>query len=93
MYICMCKNLTEGDIRHSVMRGEVACTGPLRERLGASTGCGSCVFLAEECLSEALAEKQQIDSSHREARARNAEHEESSARRGLSLGGPRFSYG
>ncbi len=58
MYICLCKSLTDRDIRGGVFRGEVACMQSLRERLGASTGCGSCEQAARQCLEEALAHKQ-----------------------------------
>ncbi|MDZ7841626.1 MAG: (2Fe-2S)-binding protein [Gammaproteobacteria bacterium] len=57
MYICLCKSLTDRDIHHGVLRGEVACMQSLRERLGASTGCGSCAAAARQCLDEALAYK------------------------------------
>lgn len=57
MYICLCKSLTDSDIRSGVLRGEVACMQSLRERLGASTGCGSCEQAARQCLQEALAHK------------------------------------
>jgi len=54
VYICICKALTDEDIRHSVLSGEVRCMQTLRESLGASTGCGCCAEVAEECLNEAL---------------------------------------
>jgi bacterioferritin-associated ferredoxin len=61
MYVCVCKCLTDGDIRRSVFSGEVACMDTLRDRLGASTGCGSCELAARECLEEALAQKSSDD--------------------------------
>lgn len=64
MYICLCKSLTDRDIRHGVLRGEVACMQSLRERLGASTGCGSCEHAARQCLEEALAHKQCVGGGH-----------------------------
>lgn len=63
MYICLCKSLTDRDIRRSVLDGEVACMGSLRERLGATTGCGSCAGAARECLDEALTEKRRMGHS------------------------------
>lgn len=57
MYICLCKSLTDRDIRRGVFQGEVQCMETLRERLGASTGCGSCEAVARQCLDEALAHK------------------------------------
>lgn len=63
MYICLCKSLTDRDIRRGVLQGEVVCMRTLRERLGASTGCGSCEIAARQCLDEALAHKQELDST------------------------------
>lgn len=60
MYVCVCKGLTDRDIRQGVLRGEVSCMDSLRSRLGASTGCGSCEFTAQECLEEALAHKSRL---------------------------------
>jgi len=53
----LCKSVTESDIRHEVFRGEVVCMQSLRERLGASTGCGGCELAARECLDQALEQK------------------------------------
>lgn len=61
MYICVCKSLTDRDIRRGVFQGEIACMQSLRERLGASTGCGCCAAAARECLAEALAHKRLFD--------------------------------
>lgn len=63
MYICLCKSLTDRDIRREVLQGEVACMHTLRERLGASTGCGSCETAARQCLDEALAHKRELDNT------------------------------
>lgn len=60
MYICLCKSLTDRDIHQGVYQGEVSCMQSLRERLGASTGCGSCEMAARQCLNEALARKQRF---------------------------------
>lgn len=61
MYICICKSLTDRDIRRSVMAGGVECMQSLRERLGAATGCGGCEAAARDCLNEALYHKQLFD--------------------------------
>ena len=61
MYICICKSLTDTDIRREVFRGDVACMESLRETLGASTGCGCCEAAARDCLNEALASKRLAD--------------------------------
>lgn len=57
MYICLCKRVSDRDIRQGVLEGEVSCMESLRERLGATTGCGACWLAARQCLDEALAQK------------------------------------
>lgn len=69
MYICVCKSLTDRDIRREVLRGEVRCMASLRERLGASTGCGCCESAARECLEEALVHKRRCHDAARGASA------------------------
>ncbi len=61
MYICICRSLTDRDIRRGVFGGEIACMQSLRDRLGASTGCGRCEAVARDCLKEALAEKRSME--------------------------------
>lgn len=61
MYICICRSLTDRDIRRGVFGGEVACMQSLRDRLGASAGCGRCEAVARDCLNEALAEKRSME--------------------------------
>lgn len=85
MYICLCKSLTDRDIRRGVFRGEVACMDSLRERLGAATGCGSCEAAARRCLDEALAEERR----HGDQRADGLNrHMDRDVDRGLAAGLP-----
>jgi len=97
MYVCMCKRLTDGDIRQSVFRGHVGCMDTLRENLGASTGCGSCAAVAQECLSEALEEKRRVEQTCRDhpvgSAASPPQCAEPAVSPGFPLAAPRLSYG
>lgn len=53
MYVCVCKGVTDGQIREAVREG--ACTvRELRARLGVTTCCGRCASHTRIVLDEAL---------------------------------------
>ena len=51
MYICICKAVTEKQIRRAAAQG-IDNLYELRESLGVSSGCGSCADMAREILRE-----------------------------------------
>ena len=51
MYVCICKSITDKQIRRAAARG-VDNLYELRETLGVSSGCGSCASSAQEILDE-----------------------------------------
>ena len=51
MYVCICKAVTEKQIRRAAAQG-VDNLYALREQLGVSAGCGSCADMAQEILSK-----------------------------------------
>ena len=53
MYVCICNNVTERDIREAVSNGAVSIDC-LEDRLRVSTGCGQCRELARQCLQGAI---------------------------------------
>lgn len=55
MYVCICKGITDQDIRAAVENG-ASSMRDLRKHLGAATQCGKCTYVAKEVLSEALSE-------------------------------------
>ena len=54
MYVCVCKAVTDRQIRRAAARG-VDNLLELRESLGVASGCGSCAASAQEILDEANA--------------------------------------
>jgi bacterioferritin-associated ferredoxin len=51
MYVCICKSVTDKQIRRAAARG-VDNLYELRESLGVASGCGSCASHAEDILSD-----------------------------------------
>lgn len=51
MYVCVCKAVTDKQIRRAAAKG-VDNLYELREALGVASGCGSCADVAEAILDE-----------------------------------------
>ena len=54
MYICMCKAVTDREIRDAVAKGNARSLGCLRDQMGIARECGSCAKQARACVREAL---------------------------------------
>jgi bacterioferritin-associated ferredoxin len=57
MYICICKKVTDHQIRKAVLENEVQSLRELRLRLGACGQCGKCAPDTQAILREAVAER------------------------------------
>ena len=53
MYICLCNRITDKDIRKAAAQG-AASVSDLRNMLGVSNQCGTCVEAAQEVLFESF---------------------------------------
>jgi len=51
MYVCICKAVTDKQIRRAAAQG-VDNLYELREHLGVASGCGSCADMASDILRE-----------------------------------------
>jgi len=51
MYICLCKSITDKQIRRAAAKG-VDNLYELRESIGVASGCGTCAGAAQEILAE-----------------------------------------
>ena len=58
MYVCICKAVTDKQIRRAAASG-VDSLYELRDSLGVASGCGSCADQAESILSESLSRQVQ----------------------------------
>lgn len=56
MYVCLCHNVTDNDIRRLVHTEGVTSMRELREQLGVATQCGKCSRCAKEVLQEAVSD-------------------------------------
>lgn len=54
MYVCLCHNVTDNDIRQLVRTRGVGTMRELREHLGVATQCGKCAQCAKDVLREAV---------------------------------------
>jgi bacterioferritin-associated ferredoxin len=54
VYVCLCKGITDGQIRDAIARGARQLDDLSRE-LGVATGCGGCACFAAELLGQAPA--------------------------------------
>ncbi len=53
MYVCLCKKVTDGQIREARASG-VGCFDQLQQQLAVSTQCGCCEELARSVFEEPL---------------------------------------
>ena len=53
MYICICKTVTDRQIREAATCGTRTMKA-LRREVGVAGGCGQCADAAKQCLKEAL---------------------------------------
>ena len=51
MYVCICKSITDTQIRRAAAKG-VDNLYELREQLGVAAGCGTCASMAQDILNE-----------------------------------------
>ena len=51
MYVCICHGITDKDIRKAARNG-VTSVSQLAAETGATTGCGSCLDMAEDILQQ-----------------------------------------
>ncbi len=61
MYICICKNVTDRQIRQAVYQQDISSIRELRACLGACDQCGKCARDAKEVIRGAASEKRLMD--------------------------------
>lgn len=63
MYICICKNVTDRQIRKAVYEQDVSNLRQLRTCLGACDQCGKCARDANNVIRDAVAEKRMLENA------------------------------
>lgn len=61
MYVCLCKNITCGQIRTAVQNGDAGSMRDLSQKLGVATQCGKCGRCARGILQDTLVQRSQND--------------------------------
>jgi bacterioferritin-associated ferredoxin len=52
MYVCVCRGITDRDIRKAIAEG-ASSVSDVAQMLGAGTGCGTCRDFTQELIQEA----------------------------------------
>lgn len=60
MYVCVCKAITDRQIKAAIDNGANSL-GKLRKALGVASQCGKCSVMASELLDEALSDTPMIN--------------------------------
>ncbi len=55
MFVCVCKGITDKDIREAVNQGDQSIKS-IKETLGVASQCGGCVTLAKQIIDKQLIE-------------------------------------
>lgn len=63
MYVCLCKGVTDSQIREAVNNGAESMR-EVREQLGVSTQCGKCVCHARDIVKDTLESPSTAQSSY-----------------------------
>ncbi|MCY4043882.1 MAG: (2Fe-2S)-binding protein [Cellvibrionales bacterium] len=62
MYICICKNITDNDIRRSFESGDKNFR-KIRKSLGVATECGQCACEAKQLINDMLEEHHALENT------------------------------
>jgi bacterioferritin-associated ferredoxin len=60
MYVCLCKGITDYQIRDAV-EGGASSLRQVRKQLGAMTQCGKCALLTKQIVEETLTNLHSVD--------------------------------
>lgn len=55
MYVCLCKGITDSQIRQAIEDG-AETVGAVRQQLGVATQCGKCSAFVRDLIQETLAQ-------------------------------------
>ncbi len=55
MFVCLCHNVTDGDIRRTMREKGLSTLREVREELGVASQCGRCARCARQVIAEELA--------------------------------------
>ena len=64
MFVCICRNVTDGQIRQAMREQNLCNLREVREHLGVGAQCGRCVQCAKQVIAAEL-ERQELADSRR----------------------------
>ena len=63
MFVCICRNVTDGQIRQAMREHDLCSLREVREHLGVGSQCGRCAQCAKQVISAELeSQTQQVES-------------------------------
>ncbi len=54
MYVCLCRGITDSQIKQAISEGKASCMRSLSTTLGIAADCGRCGKYAKELLKQAV---------------------------------------
>ncbi len=54
MYVCLCRGITDSQIKQAISEGKASCMKSLNEQLGIAVDCGKCGQIAKQLLKQAV---------------------------------------
>lgn len=69
MFVCICQNVTDHEIRRAVRERGLTRLREVRDHLGVASQCGRCARCAKDVLADELARQELARQEHRAQRA------------------------
>jgi bacterioferritin-associated ferredoxin len=57
MYVCLCRGITDSQIKQAISEGKASCMRSLSNTLGIAADCGRCGKYARDLLKQSLSTK------------------------------------
>ncbi|WMS88332.1 (2Fe-2S)-binding protein [Pleionea litopenaei] len=57
MYVCVCRGITDSDVKQAIQEGKARCMRSLKVELGIAGDCGRCGQTARQLLEQWVAPK------------------------------------
>ncbi|CUA94552.1 (2Fe-2S)-binding protein [Thiomonas bhubaneswarensis] len=64
MFVCICNNVTDGQIRQAMREHDLCSLREVREHLGVGAQCGRCARCARQVIAGELERRAQVELRH-----------------------------
>jgi bacterioferritin-associated ferredoxin len=65
MFVCICRNVTDGQIRQAMREHDLCSLREVREHLGVGSQCGKCAQCAKQVIATELERQAELAESRR----------------------------